>query len=86
MPKTHNRDSPRLRFTEEETAAPEQLMPEVPAAKAAKEKQPKNTPKLSFEESKPKRPSKVVSASALKKLRGIPRILSHFGRLKCTYQ
>ena len=64
MPKTHNRDSPRLRFSEEEAAAPEQLTPEVPAAKAAKGKQtmkqPKSTPKLSFEESKPKRPSKVV--------------------------
>ena len=60
MPKTHNRDSPRLRFTEEETAAPEQLTPEVPAAKAAKGKQPKSAPKLSFEESKPKRSSKVV--------------------------
>ena len=64
MPKTHNRDSPRLRFTEEEASAPEQLTPEVPAAKAVKGKQtmkqPKSTPKLSFEESKPKRPSKVV--------------------------
>ena len=60
MPKTHNRDSPRLRFTEEETAAPEQQMPEVPAAKAAKGKQPKSVPKLSFEESNPKRPFKVV--------------------------
>ena len=60
MPKTHNRDSPRLRFTEEETSAPEQLMPEVPATKAAKGKKPKSAPKLSFEESKPKRPSKVV--------------------------
>lgn len=64
MPKTHNRDSPRLRFAEEETTAPEQLMPEVPAVKAAKGKQsgkqPKSTPKLSFEESQPKRPSKVV--------------------------
>ncbi|MGN0793231.1 MAG: C40 family peptidase [Aristaeellaceae bacterium] len=64
MSKTHNRDSPRLRFTEEETAAPEQQMPEVPAAKAAKGKQigkqPKSVPKLSFEESNPKRPSKVV--------------------------
>lgn len=60
MPKTHNRDSPRLRFAEEEAVAPEQLMQEVPAAKAAKGKQPKSTPKLSFEESKPKRPSKVV--------------------------
>ena len=60
MPKIHNRDSPRLRFTEEETSAPEQLMPEVPATKAAKGKKPKSAPKLSFEESKPKRPSKVV--------------------------
>ena len=60
MPKTHNRDSPRLRFTEEEASAPEQLTPEVPAAKAAKGKQPKSVPKLSFEELKPKRPSKVV--------------------------
>lgn len=60
MPKTHNRDSPRLRFTEEEASAPEQLMPEVPAAKAAKGKQPKSVPKLNFEESNPKRPSKVV--------------------------
>ena len=64
MPKTHNRDSPRLRFSEEEAAAPEQLTPEVPAAKATKgkqmEKKPKSTTKLSFEESKPKRPSKVV--------------------------
>lgn len=77
MPKTHNRDSPRLRFRNEESAPPKKPLPDVPTvqptgvpsrkaevdkAALSDHKHPENhhSNRLSFEESKPKRPSKVV--------------------------
>lgn len=77
MPKTHNRDSPRLRFRNEESAPSKKPLPDVPTVqptgvpsrkaevdKAAlsdhKHPEKHHSNRLSFEESKPKRPSKVV--------------------------
>lgn len=77
MPKTHNRDSPRLRFRNEESAPPKKPLPDaptvqptgVPSRKAEVDKaalsdhkhpEKHHSNRLSFEESKPKHPSKVV--------------------------
>ena len=77
MPKTHNRDSPRLRFRNEESAPPKKPLPDVPTVQPTgvpsrkaevdkvalsdhKHPEKHHSNRLSFEESKPKRPSKVV--------------------------
>ena len=77
MPKTHNRDSPRLRFRNEESAPPKKPLPDVPTVQPTgvpsrkaevdkvalsdhKHPEKHHSNRLSFEKSKPKRPTKVV--------------------------